>query len=1050
MPVGVTKHKDKARKSMAPSFPPEWASSREAFRKAIKRFEFESFSSNPEKKSEPGSIIFPSPGPLKQEKVLGTLDQSTPSNKPQVPNYISSSLRDNLFSVVPREVMLLFTGLEKLDENNWYTWKGHMRDSLEMCDLWDIITGKEKKPPRIYANEIEAWTSARTASDVWDILTSLHQSTGAQGKVDLIWKFWSKRCAEGSSVKEHIGDIRATHMELAEMGIIVEDYQLAIMMSKSLPSSYDNCVSTIFAGIKDLEEADSRYVANKIFEEMRRESRSEDANVAYVPPKSCSNCKKPGHTRENCYGKGGGKDGQGPRQIARRKKIEADRKKEEEKPEQNVQVAERDAFYSSHMALDGPEYIHFTSYSLSSDSWIADSGASAHIANRREMFATFVPCKRKLNVAGGLTAEIEGMGTVYMRSIIQGRTNNFKLTDVLYVPTTRFCLLSGPKIDKAGGKVTFGNNRCSFSNAEGDQIANGTLDGNLYRVNAKAPHSPLQNGVSERMNRTLMDLARAMLIEKKLPEFLWGEAVLHASWVRNRSPTVILKGKTPIEVLTKTCPNLSMAQEFGKDVYVLEETPRPKTQSRARKFIFTGFEDGPKAIRYYGQNTMKIKSEANRLEGESLSHVSDVSKPIIELQKSDLNQRCLRSITKSGTTTRKDYAELAGFNPRKHIRKPQTGNSVYTASEGYQNGDFYANSPHFANIAYGLMEKNGDDKLPNTIQEAREHHDCKNWIEAAQKELDTLKEKQTWELVDPPTEGNVIGNDGLIGFDSFRLVLAIAAYHGLEIGQVDIKGAYLNGNLSENIYMKQPKGFEDGTERVCRLIHTLYGLKQSGREWNKTLKNFLVEKVGYIQLIKEHGLFIRSNANGYDIIAVWVDDFLIASTDKVRLNRVKNEICSKWEATDLGEPKLLLGIQVERDPRTKSIRIFQEQYILKILNRFGMEACTPANNPLPSGVIYSKTEEEESFDDTTKHRAAIGSLMFASIATRPDITYATNLMSQFNEASSQKHWNGVKHNFRYLKGTISTGIMYSKIKHTEPKFTLTAYSDADNGKGYDR
>ncbi|KAI0991793.1 hypothetical protein K3495_g16394 [Podosphaera aphanis] len=175
--------------------------------------------------------------------------------------------------------------------------------------------------------------------------------------------------------------------------------------------------------------------------------------------------------------------------------MEADRKKEEEKLEQNVQVADQDAFYSSHMALDGPEYIHFTSYSLSSDSWIADSGASAHIANRREMFVTFAPCKRKLNVAGGLTTEIEGIGTIHMRSLVEGKIKNFKLIDVLYVPKTQFCLISGPKIDKAGGKIIFGNNRCRFSNTEGDTIANGILDGNLYRVDAKAiiAHYPVTN-----------------------------------------------------------------------------------------------------------------------------------------------------------------------------------------------------------------------------------------------------------------------------------------------------------------------------------------------------------------------------------------------------------------------------------------------------------------------------------------------------------------------------------------------------------------------------
>lgn len=95
---------------------------------------------------------------------------------------------------------------------------------------------------------------------------------------------------------------------------------------------------------------------------------------------------------------------------------------------------------------------------------------------------------------------------------------------------------------------------------------------------------------------------------------------------------------------------------------------------------------------------------------------------------------------------------------------------------------------------------------------------------------------------------------------------------------MNIKGAYLNVTLNEEIYMRQPRGCEGGTGRVCRLKHTLYGLKQSCREWGKTLKEFLVEKKGYTQIIKENGLFFRSNSTGYDIIAVWVDDFLITST----------------------------------------------------------------------------------------------------------------------------------------------------------------------------
>lgn len=151
---------------------------------------------------------------------------------------------------------------------------------------------------------------------------------------------------------------------------------------------------------------------------------------------------------------------------------------------------------------------------------------------------------------------------------------------------------------------------------------------------------------------------------------------------------------------------------------------------------------------------------------------------------------------------------------------------------------------------------------------------------------------------------------------------------------MDIKGAYLNGTLSEEIYMRQPKGCEDGTGRVCHLLHTLYGLKQFGRGWNKTLKHFLVEIAGYTQLIKEHSIFFRSDTKGYDIITVWVDDFLIASKNKERLKKEKQEIGQKWESVDLGEPRMLLRVQLERDPVMKSIRIHQEQYILKVLRKF--------------------------------------------------------------------------------------------------------------------
>ena len=448
----------------------------------------------------------------------------------------------------------------------------------------------------------------------------------------------------------------------------------------------------------------------------------------------------------------------------------------------------------------------------------------------------------------------------------------------------------------------------------------------------------------------------------------------------------------------------------------------------------------------------------------------------------------LRSTTSSGVNTRKDYSELAGFNPRHHIRKQNSNHESHSVNDDKVNGNYYSNSPHFAKMAYELMVKNSVHEFPNTINEARASHEAIHWEKAIQEELNMLQRKNTWELVDPPSNKNILSNrwvftkkydengnlsrykarlvaQGLtqgyiydysdtfspvVRFDSFRLLIAIAAYHNLAIGQMDIKGAYLNGTLTEEIYMMQPRGCNDGTKRVCRLLHTLYGLKQSGREWNKTLKNFLINVNGFNQLVKEHGIFFRKRSEGSDIIAVWVDDLFIISTNNDLLEKTKNEIKNKWESTDQGEPRLLLGVQLERVPEINGIKIHQEQYILKILRRFDMENCTPVHTPLPPSANYTPANDDETFEDVTKYRAAIGSLMFAAVATRPDITHATNLLAQFNGAPAQKHWNAVKHIFRYLKGSIDNGILYSKSRHMESDFTLTAYSDADNGRGHDR
>ena len=296
-----------------------------------------------------------------------------------------------------------------------------------------------------------------------------------------------------------------------------------------------------------------------------------------------------------------------------------------------------------------------------------------------------------------------------------------------------------------------------------------------------------------------------------------------------------------------------------------------------------------------------------------------------------------------------------------------------------------------------------------------------------------LLEKETWQLVDLPPGRKAIGNRWVFtkkfdehsnlsrykarlvaqGFsqipgqdysetfspvmrlDSLRTLIALAAMLDLEISQMDIKGAYLNGTLEEEIYMKQPEGFSDGTGRVCRLVHTLYGLKQSGREWNKTISSYL-SSIGFTSLSTEHAIFIRRDCSDFDIVAIWVDDFFNIHTSTCRKENLRCEITNRFEATYQGEPKLLLGIEFHRNRDAHSIIISQNQYISKIIQRFHLADCQHVSTPLPPGIQYQPATDDDAFDDPSLYRSAIGSLMYAAIATRPDIAYAVNTLSQFN------------------------------------------------------
>ncbi|THH12591.1 hypothetical protein EW146_g7551 [Bondarzewia mesenterica] len=264
--------------------------------------------------------------------------------------------------------------------------------------------------------------------------------------------------------------------------------------------------------------------------------------------------------------------------------------------------------------------------------------------------------------------------------------------------------------------------------------------------------------------------------------------------------------------------------------------------------------------------------------------------------------------------------------------------------------------------------------------------------------------------------------------------LALAAIMDLELWQVDFESAFLNAPIDSDIYMHQPRGFkEHGKEDwVCRLNKAIYGTKQGGNNWWLELDR-AYQRMGYSRLFADY--CTRSKTTGTDrtITLTHTDDTLGLSTSPVETLRAKGELGTAYRIKDMGgangEPELILGIRVECDRPRKTVCISQRGFLLRVLERAGMADCSAEATPLPAGGAYRRLFEP--IDDAERaacraepYRKILGAINYLAVATRPDISYAVQVLGSFAHAPGLRHWKAVKHLCRYLKGTADYGITY--------------------------
>jgi len=273
--------------------------------------------------------------------------------------------------------------------------------------------------------------------------------------------------------------------------------------------------------------------------------------------------------------------------------------------------------------------------------------------------------------------------------------------------------------------------------------------------------------------------------------------------------------------------------------------------------------------------------------------------------------------------------------------------------------------------------------------------------------------------------------------DTIRIILSMAAQNSWLIFQLDVKSAFLHGELKEEIYVQQPAGFiEKGQEeKVYKLKKALYGLKQASRAWYNKIEAYFLHN-GFERCFCEHTLFTKSAKEGKIlIVSLYVDDLIYTGNDRGMCNEFKNSMMSMFDMTDLGKMRYFLGIEVLQS--THGIFICQRKYAQEVLARFNMMECNAVKNPIVPGTKLSKMDTETKAN-ASLFKQAVGSLMYLT-ATRPDLMYAVSLISRFMANPSETHWNAIKRILRYLKGTTELGIFYKKGEDIK----LVAYTDSD-------
>ena len=588
-----------------------------------------------------------------------------------------------------------------------------------------------------------------------------------------------------------------------------------------------------------------------------------------------------------------------------------------------------------------------------------------------------------------------------------------------------------------------------------------------------AAYTPQQNGVAERKNRTIMNMVRSMLSEKQVPKNFWAEVVNWTAHVLNRSPTLAVKNMTPEEAWNGVKPNVDYFRVFGCIGHVhVPDSKRKKLDDKSFQCVLLGMSEESKAYRLYDPTSKKIVvsrdvvfeenecwnwGRSNEEAKLDILEWGDSNEEGSEHEQSEEEFEEGLAAEEEGGEVSLSSSESPGENsPTSEESSPEGRNRrIPFWIEDYVSGrEFSEEETEHNNLA--LFTSTAD---PTTFEEAVQ---SSKWRAAMDLEIEAIERNGTWELTDLPKGMKKIGvkwvfktklnENGKVDkckarlvakgyaqqhgidytevfapvarWDTIRMIIALAARNDWSVYQLDVKSAFLYGELNEAVFVEQPQGYEKKGEeyKVYKLKKALYGLKQAPRAWYSRIETYFV-KEGFERCSCEHTLFIKTGDGGKIlIVSLYVDDLIFTGNDESMFVKFKNSMKLEFDMTDLEKMKYFLGVEVLQN--LEGIYISQRKYAKEILERFKMEKSNSVKNPIVPGVRLMKDEGGVKVN-ATMYKQLVGSLMYLT-ATRPDLMYVVCLISRFMASSTELHLQAVKRVLRYLKGTVNLGVFLSK------------------------